>query len=148
MKMKLSILIHLDSLIRAGVTGTPNEIAEKLNLSRSYFLDIISHLRDDLFIPVVYNKKKKKYEYEHDIRFYVNEELKTALPVLEAEAVLNRIEKGEDEAVEEDELIQDEFINAGISKRYPDPDDEWYKNDSDDVILPDNINFNDLDFDY
>lgn len=56
-------LKKFDYLVRHSMTGTPEECAEKLEISRSRFYEFLEDLKL-LNIPVVYNKHKRSYSYQ------------------------------------------------------------------------------------
>ena len=62
---------YLDSLIRRKNTGSPNELAKKLGMSRSNLFYLISFLRDDMQAPIVYSKERISYYYEYNPKFYL-----------------------------------------------------------------------------
>ena len=64
-------LDRLDSLIRHQSTGTPEELAERLEMSRSTLFDLILYLREEMQAPIQYNKYIKSYVYTYQPRFYL-----------------------------------------------------------------------------
>jgi hypothetical protein len=48
----LKILIRIDELISQENTGTPKELAEKLNLSKTSFYGYLNYLKYDLGLEV------------------------------------------------------------------------------------------------
>jgi biotin operon repressor len=56
-------LERLDQLIRLNATGTPNELAKKLNISRSSVFRLINEMRE-LGCPIAYYKLLRTYAYE------------------------------------------------------------------------------------
>lgn len=57
-------LERLDQLIRLEVTGSPDELAEKMNVSRRTLFRTIESLKE-LGCPIYYNKHKNSYCYEY-----------------------------------------------------------------------------------
>jgi len=53
---------HLNSLIKRGVTGTPLQLAEKLNVSKATANRLIAELRDR-GAPILYCKHSQCYKY-------------------------------------------------------------------------------------
>jgi transcriptional antiterminator len=57
---KIKNLIHL---IEKERTGTPKELARRLELSERMVYNYVGVLRKDLNAPVVYNRTKQTYQY-------------------------------------------------------------------------------------
>lgn len=62
-------LDRLNHLIRRQSTGTPEELAERLEISRSSLFEIISYLREEMQAPILYNKYMRSYIYEYPTKF-------------------------------------------------------------------------------
>lgn len=60
---QIQTLERLDQLIRLKATGTPNELASRLNVSERTAYNLIEALRD-LGVVISYCKQKKSYYYE------------------------------------------------------------------------------------
>lgn len=58
-------LSYLDHLIRSGRAGTADELAAKLEVSRSTLFSYLCELRD-LNVIIEYNRYKRTYEYATD----------------------------------------------------------------------------------
>lgn len=56
---------RIDALIRRKATGNADELAKKLNLSRSAIMEYIHDLRE-LGFPIGYNKRRHSFYYEHE----------------------------------------------------------------------------------
>jgi hypothetical protein len=110
-------LDRLDSLIRRQATGSPVQLAERLGMSRSSLFEFISFLRDEMQAPIRYSKSLNSYIYEYVPKFYLGFE-KERLSSAGLQETYGR--------------------GTSDGKAYPDDVD------SDDVILDDDINFNDL----
>lgn len=67
----LVVLDRLDGLIRRQSTGTPHELAERLEISRSSLFELILYLREELQAPIQYNKYMQSYIYTYPPRFYL-----------------------------------------------------------------------------
>jgi hypothetical protein len=111
-------LDRLDALVRRQATGSPEHLAERLGMSRSSLFEFIAFLRDEMQAPLRYSKKLNSYIYEYVPKFYLG--------------------------FEKDQLSSSQLYNtygggADEEKRYPEDD-----NEPEDVILEDDINFNDL----
>ena len=55
---------RMDTLIRRKSTGTPKELAEKLNISERWLYIFLDELRSELDCPIRYDRRKKSYVYE------------------------------------------------------------------------------------
>lgn len=65
---KLELIERVHHLIRRRATGSPQEFADKLNISKASLhrhLVIIKILG----APIIYNLKSQTYEYSHDVVF-------------------------------------------------------------------------------
>ena len=148
----LKKIYELHVLIRNKTTGTYEELAKKLAISRTSLFELISKMKD-YRAAIVYNKVKKTLEYEYIPKFYLDNEI---VRILFNDP--NRIDEGgvdaalsfdddEDEKWSDDALDAEEYDICGGSddwESYGHSDDD----DSDEVILDQMINFNDFDLDY
>ena len=68
---------RIDALIQNKSTGTPAQLAEKLNISVSTLYDFIAVMKE-LGAPIKYDKSARRYYYEasgnFDIRFVFHEQ--------------------------------------------------------------------------
>ena len=74
-------LARLDNLIRHAATGSPEELAERLEMSRSSLFELISFMKEEMRAPIMYNRNRLSYVYEYVPKFYLGferERLKTA----------------------------------------------------------------------
>ena len=74
MQATLKRLILIDKLIGQEETGTPQELADRLKLSKSQIHNIINELKS-CGVPIAYNKRNKSYYYTDS--FDLNSWLKT-----------------------------------------------------------------------
>jgi hypothetical protein len=109
-------LDRLDTLVRRQATGSPEHLAERLGMSRSSLFEFISFLRNEMHAPVRYSKSLNSYIYEYVPGFYLGFEKER----LSSSQLYNTYGRADEE------------------KKYPKEDDP------DDVILDDDLNFNDL----
>ena len=63
-------LQRMDQLIRMKATGTSDEFAEKMGISRSVLMDSIRDLRE-LGCEIVYCPVSQNYYYESEGRFHI-----------------------------------------------------------------------------
>ena len=64
-------LDRLDHLVRRAVTGKPEELAERLGMSRSRMFAMIKFLKEDMNAPIVYDEDRQSYVYTHPPKFYL-----------------------------------------------------------------------------
>jgi predicted DNA-binding transcriptional regulator YafY len=64
-------LKQLDQLIRQKCTGTPKQLAEKLNLSERQIYICLEEMRD-LGLPISYCRYRQTYYYTEPIKLSVN----------------------------------------------------------------------------
>ena len=62
---EINLLERLDQLIRLKATGTPYELAKRLDLSEREVYRIIAELRSK-DIRIAYSKQKRSYYYENE----------------------------------------------------------------------------------
>ena len=78
-KKQLNRIAVFHKLIKSGKSGTPDEIAKRLGISRSRFFDILEDLKICGF-PIAYSRKERSYYYtmpcklhvDFSVRLYVN----------------------------------------------------------------------------
>lgn len=70
--MNIRIIIRIHELIAARQTGTPKELAEKLELSERTIYTYIAFMREELNAPIVYNTALANYCYESDCQLNFN----------------------------------------------------------------------------
>ena len=57
---KVKYFIHL---VEKGRTGTPSELAEKLNVSERTIYSYVNILKNEMNAPIEFNKFRKSYEF-------------------------------------------------------------------------------------
>jgi len=120
----LVLLDRLDRLIRRKATGVPEYLAERLGISRSSLFEVIKYLKDEMDAPIIYDRGRLSYTYEYTPKFFLGFERER----------LNTQEMDYSFGAEEDKKIKSKKKKI---KTYSD-------GDSDDYILDEDINFNDL----
>ena len=55
---------RLDSMIRHKCTGSPKELAEKLDISERWLYIFLDELKTDLGCPIRYDRKRRSYVYD------------------------------------------------------------------------------------
>ena len=114
-------LSRLDKLIRRRATGSPAELAERLDLSRSSLFEIIAFLKEEMRAPIVYDRSRPSYMYSYEPRFYLG---------------------FEHERIKSSEMLTVSGGNDSSEKR-----NNKIDADEDNFIIDEDINFNDLYFD-
>jgi ribosomal protein S25 len=72
--MKLINIEKLDrihNMIRREATGTPEEFAERLKISRSTLFNTLKYLKENMDAPIIYNNSKKSYTYKYKPKFHL-----------------------------------------------------------------------------
>ena len=64
-------LKQLDNLIRQTATGSPEELAERLEMSYDSLLGLLSFLPPEMKAPITYNKNKLSYVYSYTPKFHL-----------------------------------------------------------------------------
>ena len=67
---KIELIRRVDALIRRKGTGTAEELAERLGISRRCVFDIINMMKG-MGGPIVYNQERKTYEYEYECKLFL-----------------------------------------------------------------------------
>lgn len=62
--INLQTVIYMDYLIKHKQTGTPEQFARKLNLSRSTCFEYLAYMREELTLAIRYDKYGMSYYYE------------------------------------------------------------------------------------
>lgn len=60
-----NLIERADQLIRLKATGTPEEFAGKLNISKRSMFRLINNLKE-IGCPIIYNSHRRCYEYESE----------------------------------------------------------------------------------
>jgi len=68
---KIELIRRVDKLIRRKGTGTAEELAERLAISRRCVFDVINMMKE-MGGPIVYNQERKTYEYERECKLFLN----------------------------------------------------------------------------
>ena len=55
----------LDRLIRHGVTGTPDDLAKEMNVSRATIFRLIARLKEEFDAPIYFDRNINSYCYEY-----------------------------------------------------------------------------------
>ena len=64
-------LERLDRLIRLRMTGSPDELAEKIGVSRRTAIRLVGILKKEVGCPIYFNKYKNSYCYEYPIKLII-----------------------------------------------------------------------------
>lgn len=78
---------RIDSLISKKATGTPEEFAQKMNISVSMLYEYLAILRD-LGAPICYDKERRTYFYSMNGQFKIKFELFITPIILEFGTVI------------------------------------------------------------
>lgn len=70
--MDIRIIIRIHELITTKQTGTPKELAEKLELSERTVYNYVAYMREELKAPIIYNAVLSNYCYEVDCELNFN----------------------------------------------------------------------------
>ncbi|WP_343328492.1 HTH domain-containing protein [Polaribacter staleyi] len=68
---QLERLRKIHQYVKVGNTGTPNEFANKLNISESQLYNVLENLKIKGF-PITYSRKLKSYVYLEDCELEIN----------------------------------------------------------------------------
>ena len=118
-------LDRLDHLIRHAATGTPEELAERIEMSRSSLFELITYLREDMGAPIIYISSRPSYMYSYTPKFHLG------------------FEREQINAVE----MENAHGGGGGNEEYEKKNNKVkieIEIDNDDFILDDDIDFNEL----
>lgn len=65
---QISLIERIDQLVRLHATGTPQELASRLNISKAKLYRVIDVMKE-LEAPIVYNIALQSFEYEEAVKF-------------------------------------------------------------------------------
>lgn len=65
---KIRLIERVDALINRKSTGSPQHLAQRLNVSERNIYNIINTMKD-LGAPIYFSKERKSYCYKEDVRF-------------------------------------------------------------------------------
>ena len=72
MKLDIRIIIRLNELINAEQTGSPKELASKLDISIRTVHNYIDFMKKDMKAPIIYDFQRLSYVYEEECEFNFN----------------------------------------------------------------------------
>ncbi len=62
--INLKKVIYMDYLIKHESTGSPEEFAKKLEISRSTLFEYLNYMREELMLAIIYDKYRSSYYYQ------------------------------------------------------------------------------------
>lgn len=62
--MDIRIIIRIHELTKTSQTGTPKELAKKIEVSERTVYNYIAFMRDELKAPIIYNVVSSNYCYD------------------------------------------------------------------------------------
>ena len=65
---QISLIERIDQLVRLHATGTPSELASRLEISKAKLYRVIDVMKE-LKAPIVYNIARQSFEYEDEVKF-------------------------------------------------------------------------------
>lgn len=69
--MNINKILRIDQLIENQSTGTPDELARKVELSERAVYNYLKFMKEELNAPIVYSKAGGTYKYNSHGRFYL-----------------------------------------------------------------------------
>lgn len=66
--MNIRVIIRLDVLIQSKKTGTPKQLAHKLEISERSVHYYIAFMKNEMKAPIVYDNKLETYLYETECK--------------------------------------------------------------------------------
>ncbi len=70
--MDIRIIIRLNELINAEQTGSPKELASKLDISIRTVHNYIAFMKKEMQAPIIYDFQRLSYVYEEECEFNFN----------------------------------------------------------------------------
>ena len=69
--VNLQKVARMDNLIRHASTGTPEQFAKQLGMSRSTLFETIMYLKEEMNAPIIYDHTRPSYIYIYPPKFYL-----------------------------------------------------------------------------
>ena len=69
--VNLQKVARMDNLIRHASTGTPEQFAKQLGMSRSTLFETIMYLKEEMDAPIIYDPSRPSYIYIYPPKFYL-----------------------------------------------------------------------------
>jgi hypothetical protein len=141
--VNFAIVCNLHQHLLSEDTGTINELANRLSLSRSMLCYTIAYLRDEMGAPIVFDKNKQTYKYKYLPRFFLSNAIRLAL----SGAMEDRdehIDVNSEYDMEEDLIESSELNSLFGGHENEDPFKNPIDDDSGGIILDDDIDFNNI----
>jgi len=66
LSQQLQRLIRMDRMIRQKATGNPEELAQRLGISRSMLYLLLQELKETFGCPLQYSRKERTFYYEQE----------------------------------------------------------------------------------
>jgi DNA-binding IclR family transcriptional regulator len=67
----LNHIRRLTALIQHKATGTPELLAQRLEVSRSTLFSLLKTLREDYNVPVYYDDERQSYCFSREGKFFI-----------------------------------------------------------------------------
>ncbi|MCB9363034.1 MAG: HTH domain-containing protein [Flavobacteriales bacterium] len=67
--MDIRTIIKIDDLIKREATGSPAQLANRLNLSERATYKYLKFMKEELKAPIAFNKSKGAYNYTNSGKF-------------------------------------------------------------------------------
>lgn len=71
LKNQLDLLARMDFYIAHKATGTPQEFAEKMGLSKRMLYHYLKFLKEDFKAPINYNRSQSTYHYDSPVKLRI-----------------------------------------------------------------------------
>ena len=73
MKVELKLLKELYEAVLSGATGCPDQLAERLGISRRFLYVVISYMKTEFDAPIAYSRTRETFYYTEEWEFYVGD---------------------------------------------------------------------------
>ena len=70
--VNLQKVARMDNLIRHASTGSPEQFAKRLGMSRSTLFETIMYLKEEMNAPIIYDSSRPSYVYAYPPKFYLS----------------------------------------------------------------------------
>ena len=67
----LKTIDRLDAMLRHKATGNPDELAARLEMSRSSWFELLAFLKEEMNAPIVYDSSMQSYVYKYTPKFHL-----------------------------------------------------------------------------
>ncbi len=73
MKVELTLLRNVSEAVLMGATGSPDQFAQRLGISRRFLYVVLSYLKTEFDAPIAYSRSRETFYYTKEWEFYIGD---------------------------------------------------------------------------